>query len=151
VIDGLCEGLDALDPKARESVLHRLTARMREYDEARNRTTRLTGRAHRWRIPRSLSDHLVGVPEPGRLDPRQFEEHPLRPVALHMIHGDDDLDRFDASSKFNTTPEFLYRLFALGQAKARQWIARTLPLIRANRAKQRSVSTFAPEAGLSGR
>ena len=86
-----------------------------------------------------------------RLDSRQFEEHPLRPVALHIIHGDDALDGYDASSKLNVTREFLADLFELGRAKAREWLAYRLPQVLANRAGGVAVSTFEPEAGLSGR
>jgi hypothetical protein len=64
-----------------------------------------------------------------------------------MIHGDDALDRHDASSKLNATPWFLYELFRLGRAKAREWLARKLPVILANRAEGVSVSTFEPQCG----
>ena len=151
VIDAICDGLNEIDPATREAVLTRLTARMRAYDDARRATRRLSGRAHHWRVPRALMDALGKVPEPERLDTRQFEEHPLRPVALHIVHGDDALDPFDASSKYNATPESLGRLFQAGRSKARDWITRTLPAIRANQAARCPVSTFAPEAGLSGR
>ena len=150
VIDELCAGLRDLEEPARKAVLTRLAERMRAVEDARARTQRLRGRAHRWRIPRSLMDLLAT--EPGqRLDTRQFEEHPLRPVALHIIHGDDALDRYDASSKFNATPWFMDELFELGRAKAREWLARRLPLILANRAQGLAVSTFEPQEGLSGR
>jgi hypothetical protein len=96
-------------------------------------------------------DMLATEPDGDRLDTRQFEEHPLRPVALHIIHGDDALDRYDASSKLNATPLFLRELFALGRAKAREWLARRLPVILANRAEGLAVSTFDPAGGLSGR
>ena len=61
------------------------------------------------------------------------------------------LDRYDASSKLNATPAFVEELFELGRTKAREWLARRLPLLLANRAAGVSVSTFEPEAGLSGR
>ena len=72
-------------------------------------------------------------------------------MALHIIHGDDSLDRYDASSKFNTSFGFLQELFELGRKKAREWLDRKLPLILANRAEGLAVSTFEPIAGLSGR
>jgi NTE family protein len=155
VVDELARGLRDLDRPARDAILARLARRMREVDAARSRTQRLRGMAHRWRLPRSLVDLLATGPGEGDdhrwLDTRQFEEHPLRPVALHIIHGDDALDRYDASSKFNATEAFLRELFELGRAKAREWLARRLPLILANREAGVAVSTFAPEAGLSGR
>lgn len=152
VVDELCAGLRDLEPGVRQQILGRLARRMRAVDDARERTRRLRGLAHRWRLPRALTDLLAteaGAGEP--LDMRQFEEHPLRPVALHIIHGDDALDRFDASSKLNVTREFLVELFELGRAKARGWLAHRLPQILANRAGGVAVSTFEPEAGLSGR
>jgi predicted acylesterase/phospholipase RssA len=151
VIDELCAGLAELDPASRKQVMGRLARRMREVDTARARSQRLRGLAHRWRLPRALTDLLATEPEADRLDTRQFEEHPLRPVALHIIHGDDALDRFDASSKFNTTHWFVNELFELGRAKAREWLARRLPVILANRAEGLAVSTFEPMSGLSGR
>ena len=151
VIDELCAGLRELDEASRGAVLGRLARRMRAVEAARARTRRLRGVAHRWQVPRSLTDLLATEPDGERLDTRQFEEHPLRPVALHMIHGDDALDRYDASSKLNATPWFLGELFGLGRAKAREWLGRKLPVILANRAEGVAVSTFEPQAGLSGR
>ena len=151
VIDELCAGLREIDEASRKVVLGRLARRMRAVEGARTRSQRLRGLAHRWRVPRALMDLLATEPDSDRLDTRQFEEHPLRPVALHIIHGDDALDHYDSSSKFNTTPWFLYELFELGRAKAREWLARQLPVILANRAEGLAVSTFEPKAGLSGR
>jgi hypothetical protein len=151
VIDELCAGIRELDAASRKAVMTRLAKRMRAVEEARERTQRLRGLAHRWRVPRALMELLATEPDNDRLDTRQFEEHPLRPVALHIIHGDDSLDRYDASSKFNTSPEFLQELFALGRKKAREWLNRRLPLILANRAEGLAVSTFEPITGLSGR
>jgi NTE family protein len=151
VIDELCAGLGELDAASRKAVLTRLAKRMRAVEAARARSQRLRGLAHRWRVPRALMDMLATEPDGDRLDTRQFEEHPLRPVALHIIHGDDALDRYDASSKLNATPLFLHELFALGRAKAREWLARRLPVILANRAEGLAVSTFDPAGGLSGR
>ena len=94
---------------------------------------------------------LATEPDADRLDTRQFEEHPLRPLALHIIHGDDALGRYGASSKFNTTYWFFHELFELGRAKAREWLARHLPVILANRAEGLAVSTFEPISGLSER
>jgi hypothetical protein len=102
---------------------------MRAVEAARERAQRLRGLAHRWRVPRALMDLLATQPDNDRLDTRQFEEHPLRPVALHIIHGEDSRDRYDASSKFNTSREFLHELFELGRKKAREWLDRRLPLI----------------------
>jgi hypothetical protein len=152
VLDELCAGIAELPAAERQAVLGRLARRMRAVEAARARTQRLRGVAHRWRVPRALMDLLATEPLDGqRLDTRQFEEHPLRPVALHIIHGDDALDRFDASSKFNATPEFVDELFGLGRLKAREWLARRLPVILGNRAAGVAVSTFEPQAGLSGR
>ena len=151
VIDELCAGLRDLDEPSRKLVLGRLARRMRAVEAARARSQRLRGMAHRWRVPSALMDLLATEPDVDRLDTRQFEEHPLRPVALHIIHGDDALDRYDASSKFNTTYWFLHELFELGRAKAREWLARRLPVILANRADGLAVSTFEPLSGLSGR
>jgi NTE family protein len=151
VIDELCAGIRELDPASRKAVMTRLAKRMRSVEEARQRTQRLRGLAHRWRVPRALMELLATEPDDDRLDTRQFEEHPLRPVALHIIHGDDSLDRYDASSKFNTSPEFLHELFELGRKKARECLDRRLPVILANRAEGSAVSTFGPIAGLSGR
>lgn len=160
VLDELCAGVADLPPAERDAVLGRLAKRMRAVEAARARTQRLRGVAHRWRVPRSLMDLLAAAPSADggdaqdprpRLDSRQFEEHPLRPVALHIIHGDDALDRYDASSKFNATPEFVAELFELGRSKAREWLARRLPVILDNRAAGVAVSTFEPQAGLSGR
>jgi hypothetical protein len=151
VLDELCAGLRELEEPARKAVLGRLARRMRAVEAARARTRRLRGVAHRWQVPRSLMELLATEPDGERLDTRQFEEHPLRPVALHMIHGDDALDRYDASSKLNATPWFLGELFGLGRAKAREWLARKLPVILANRAEGVAVSTFEPQAGPSGR
>lgn len=151
VIDELCAGLSELDPGSRKTVITRLAKRMRMVEAARERSQRLRGLAHRWRVPRALMQLLATEPDDERLDTRQFEEHPLRPVALHIIHGDDALDRYDASSKFNCSAEFLHELFELGRKKAREWLDRKLPLILANRAEGLAVSTFEPIAGLSGR
>jgi NTE family protein len=151
VVDELCAGLGELDAASRKMVLGRLAKKMRAVEAARARTRRLRGLAHRWRVPRALMDLLAVEPDGDRLDTRQFEEHPLRPVALHVIHGDDALDRYDASSKLNATPGFLDELFELGRTKAREWLARRLPVILANRAEGLAVSTFEPQAGLSGR
>jgi hypothetical protein len=157
VLDELCVGVAALPAAERKAVLGRLARRMRAVEAARARTQRLRGVAHRWRVPRALMDLLAAEPADGDLQPQplldthQFEEHPLRPVALHIIHGDDALDRYDASSKFNATPEFMTELFGLGRLKAREWLARRLPVILGNRAAGVAVSTFDPQAGLSGR
>ena len=124
---------------------------MRNVDDARQRTRRLRGTGRRWRLPQALADLLAVEPDDERIDTRQFEESPLRPVALHIIHGDHILDSYDASSKLNATLAFLEELFELGRTKAREWLARRLPLLLANRAAGVSVSTFEPEAGLSGR
>ena len=126
VIDELCGGLRELDEPSRKLVLGRLARRMRAVEAARARSQRLRGMAHRWRVPSALMDLLATEPDIDRLDTRQFEEHPLRPVALDIIHGDDALDRYDASSKFNTTYWFLHELFELGRAKAREWLRRRL-------------------------
>lgn len=152
VVEELCAGLrEELDEPSRKAILGRLARRMRAADAARARSERLRGVHHRWRVPRALMDLLATEPDGDRLDTRQFEEHPLRQVALHIIHGDDALDGFDASSKFNTTPWFMTRLFGLGRAKAREWLDRRLPVILANRAAGVAVSTFNPAGGLSGR
>jgi hypothetical protein len=42
---------------------------------------------------------------------------------------------------------FLRELFGPGRAKAREWLARKLPVILANRAEGVSVSTFEPQCG----
>jgi NTE family protein len=151
VIDEICAGLRELEPDARGKIMGRLVRRMQATDAARERTRRLRGLAHRWRLPQALGDLLAAQQDGERLDTRQFEAHPLRPVALHIIHGDDALDRFDATSKFNTSPEFLSELFELGRTKAREWVERRLPVAMANRLAGTPVSTFSPESGLSGR
>ena len=70
---------------------------------------------------------------------------------MHIIHGDVALGRYDAANKFNTTFWFAHKLFALGPAKAREWRARRLPVIPANRADGLAAPMFEPMSDLSGR
>jgi hypothetical protein len=61
VIDELCAGIRELDPASRKAVMTRLAKRMRAVEEARERSQRLRGLAHRWRVPRALMDLLTLV------------------------------------------------------------------------------------------
>ncbi len=55
--------------------------------------------------------------EAGDLDAKK---HP--PVRLHMIHGGQDLHRFDNSSKLLTEWDFLLQLRDIGRAEAELWL-----------------------------
>ncbi len=55
--------------------------------------------------------------EAGDLDPRKHAA-----VRLHMIHGGDDLVRFDNSSKFLTEWEFLVNLKEIGRRLTDEWL-----------------------------
>jgi NTE family protein len=60
-------------------------------------------------VQRLLNEH--------KLDPERY-----RRVWLHMIEGEDALAAHGASSKYNTAPDFLGELHALGRARARDWL-----------------------------
>ena len=52
-----------------------------------------------------------------RLDPGRYKD-----LRLHMVHDEDGLADFGASSKLNTNWDFLQSLHALGFAAARRWL-----------------------------
>ncbi len=54
---------------------------------------------------------------------RQLDPARYRTVYMHQIAAEDTLRGYDASSKYNTDPEFLHELFTLGRATAQEWLA----------------------------
>src|SRR5258706_12712102 len=54
---------------------------------------------------------------------RQLDTERYRTVYMHLLTAEDTLRGYDASSKYNTDPEFLQELFTLGRATAREWLA----------------------------
>jgi NTE family protein len=54
----------------------------------------------------------------GDLDPARYMR-----MFIHTIDAEQELSGFDVSSKFNSDMEFLLHLFALGRAKAADFIA----------------------------
>lgn len=60
----------------------------------------------------------------GKLDPTRY-----RKVYLHRIASEDEMQRFGASSKYNTAPAFLRQLFDTGRAAAAQWLEQKLEYV----------------------
>ena len=55
--------------------------------------------------------------EQGRLEPDEYKS-----LRLHMVSDEDGLAPLHASSKLNTSREFLEALHALGHAAAERWL-----------------------------
>ncbi len=52
-----------------------------------------------------------------RLDPKRYKR-----VFLHMIGAEKEMAAYGQASKYNTSPDFLAELFALGRAAAQEWL-----------------------------
>ena len=55
-------------------------------------------------------------------DGRRVEEGRYKRLRMHMIANEERLRALGASSKYDTSSAFLARLFAIGQATARDWL-----------------------------
>jgi NTE family protein len=55
----------------------------------------------------------------GSLDPKRY-----RKFLVHLIHGEDALEAFGASSRLNAEWAFLQALFAIGRTMAGRWLDR---------------------------
>ncbi len=58
------------------------------------------------------------------VDDGKLEEDDYKKVRLHLIHGDEPLKSFSASSKVNTEWPFLLNLRDIGRAAADEWLQR---------------------------
>jgi NTE family protein len=52
-----------------------------------------------------------------RIDPRRYKR-----IYLHMISAEQKMKTYGASSKYDTSKDFLAELFALGRATAEEWL-----------------------------
>jgi len=52
-----------------------------------------------------------------RIDPKRYKR-----VYLHMIGAEEKMKTYGASSKYNTSKDFLTELFSLGRAAAQEWL-----------------------------
>lgn len=59
-----------------------------------------------------------------RIDAKSYKT-----IYLHLISAEDELRNFGASSKFNTSWEFLVQLRDLGRTTAQTWLANTFELV----------------------
>ncbi|HEU4621418.1 MAG TPA: patatin-like phospholipase family protein, partial [Burkholderiaceae bacterium] len=57
------------------------------------------------------------------LDREMLDKKRYKRVLMHMISGEETLREFGASSKFNTSWEFLTRLRDLGRSTTKSWLA----------------------------
>ena len=54
-----------------------------------------------------------------KIDSKRYKD-----IFFHMIHAEDQLQVFGASSKFNTRWDFLLELRDIGRATAQSWLER---------------------------
>ena len=130
--------VDAIPEQNRDAVAKRLRDVLQREDDV---CERFSGTRPNRRLTPGLKRLLLEETTAKR-GGTTVKERPLRQIAMHRIGGDDALDAFDASSKFNVTPAFLETLFTLGRSHAETWLETVLPGLVQARADGICISTF---------